>query len=62
MADTSSTEEMTIFPAGTKFYRPQGPDYPDGFYVNIIKFPDEDSAIVFFEWCKQQCVDAEREE
>lgn len=46
-------ERITIFPAGTYFHG------PDPIHQVTIEFPDEASAILFFEWCRQQVIDAE---
>jgi hypothetical protein len=51
--DDEETESMTIFPAGTHFVE------PDAIHRVTITFPDQDSAIAFFEWCRQKCIDAE---
>jgi len=59
MPEDDSEQTSDIFPAGTKFCRPQGPNYPDDSYWVAIGFPDENSAILFFEWCRQLCIDAE---
>jgi len=44
--DDNPAESMTLFPLGTYFYA------PDGINRVTIQFPDQDSAIVFFEWCR----------
>ena len=49
-------ETMVIFPAGTHFFG------PDPINRVSIMFPDRDSAILFFEWCRQRCADAELED
>jgi len=37
-----------MFPAGTTFYS------PDDINRVTIQFPDENSAIMFFEWCRDR--------
>lgn len=37
---------MLIFPPGTVFFE------PDDIHQVTIQFPDEDAAILFFEFCK----------
>jgi hypothetical protein len=44
---------ITIFPAGTHFFE------PDPINRVSIMFPDQDSAIAFFEWCREQVIHAE---
>ena len=50
MSDDSSNdrpaESMTIFPMGTHFFA------PDDIHQVVIQFPDENSAVLFFEWCR----------
>jgi len=41
------SQTLTIFPPGTVFFE------PDGINQVTIQFPDENSAIVFFEWCRE---------
>ena len=53
MATDDDDEAMTIFPAGTCFFE------PDPINQVTIMFPDKDSAIMFFEWCRQQVIDQE---
>jgi hypothetical protein len=48
--DSGSGEQtMMIFPPGTCFFE------PDGIHQVTIQFPDQDSAILFFEWAKDLC-------
>ena len=58
MADeTTDDESMILFPAGTRFRHDPRVDTR----VVRIQFPDEDSAIVFLEWCRQKVIEAEDE-
>ena len=43
---------IVIFPTGTYVFP------PDDKHQVTIEFPDEDSAIIFFEWCRQVVIDA----
>ena len=51
-------DEMVLFPQGTRF------NYDPTVDVRVVKiqFPDEDSAIIFTEWCRQKVADAEDEQ
>jgi hypothetical protein len=49
-----STDQLMIFPPGTCFFE------PDGIHQVTIQFPDQDSAILFFEWAKDLCRNAEK--
>jgi hypothetical protein len=51
--DDDEPETMTIFPAGTHFFE------PDPINRVVIMFPDQDSAIAFFEWCREQVIRAD---
>lgn len=45
--EDENNPKMTMFPAKTCFFA------PDGINQVTIQFPDQDSAIIFFEWCRQ---------
>ena len=47
-------QTMMLFPPGTAFFD------PDPLHQVTIQFPDEDSAIVFFEWCRQIVTNTEK--
>jgi hypothetical protein len=51
--DDEST--LTLFPPNTTIFE------PDVIHRVEIQFPDEDSAIFFVEWCKQICINGEKQ-
>ena len=54
--DIHEDDEQTLmlFPPGTAFFE------PDGINRVTIQFPDENSAINFFEFCRQIIINTEK--
>jgi hypothetical protein len=54
--DIHEDDEQTLmlFPPGTVFFE------PDRIHQVTIQFPDADSAVVFFEWCRQIIINTEK--